>query len=257
MKKYFIYILLSVSFLFSCVKEKKPYYEDDTTKTVLFDVVLKNGVSNFYLGDTVDYNNQFRVYLSDFNFYISDIYFHNANDSVLLDSILLADFDFFENKKSFELNYNSDLLFDSISFGVGVSQRMNGTDNPDFNALDYPYGHPLSPITSSEMYWSWAQGYRFVLFDGKFSSDNTSNLTNLVSIHTGPDMFYRYAKQKLNISSFTILEFRLDILNILDNHENGVFDLSNYNQYHGLIDPQITAEMFSNNFINSISIEAK
>ncbi len=257
MKKYFIYILLSVSFLFSCVKEKKPYYEDESSRTIFLDLVLKNGIDNFYLGDTIDYNNQYRVYLSDFNFYLSDVYLHSGNDSVLLDSILLFNYNFFENTKRVELSYKSDLLFDSISYGVGVPKRMNGTDNPDFNVMDYPYGHPLSPITSSEMYWSWAQGYRFVLFDGKFSNDNSNNLNDLVSIHTGPDMFYRYDKKKLNSSAFSELEFKLDILNILDNNENGVFDLSTYNQYHGLVNSQEVAEKFSDNFINSFTIEAK
>ena len=257
MIKYILYTFLTVSFLLSCTKEKKPNCEYDSSQNVFLDMVLKNGQGDFYLGDTIDYNNQYRVYLSDFNFYLSDIYLHSGNDSVLLDSILLFDYEFFENSKSFQLSYVSDLLFDSISFGVGVAQRMNGTDDPDFNALDYPYGHPLSPITSSEMYWSWSQGYRFVLFDGKFSDDNSNNLSNLVSIHTGPDMFYRYKKHKLNLSSFTTLNFSLDILNVLNNDENGIFDLSIYNQYHGLIDPQMTAEMFSNNFVNSFNIEAE
>jgi hypothetical protein len=42
------------------------------------------------------------------------------------------------------------------------------------------------------MYWSWATGYKFVLFDGRYNPDplSTSPLLSPFSVHTGMDTCY-------------------------------------------------------------------
>ena len=69
-----LYIFFTLAFLFSCIKDKQgPIVE--INDSVSFKLMLKDGDDNFFLGDTISYDN-YKVLLSDFNFYISDLCFY-------------------------------------------------------------------------------------------------------------------------------------------------------------------------------------
>lgn len=69
--------------------------------------------------------------------------------------------------------------------GLGVPADLNHTDP----AL-YGDDHPLS--VNGGMHWSWASGYKFVHFDGRFNPDpsSTAPLLSPFSVHTGMDTCY-------------------------------------------------------------------
>lgn len=69
--------------------------------------------------------------------------------------------------------------------GLGLPHDLNYT-----NAALYGDGHPMSVNTG--MYWSWATGYKFVLFDGRYNPDplSTGALLSPFSVHTGMDTCY-------------------------------------------------------------------
>jgi hypothetical protein len=69
--------------------------------------------------------------------------------------------------------------------GLGLPDALNST-----NAALYGDEHPMSVNTG--MYWSWASGYKFVLFDGRFDPDplGTGPLLSPFSVHTGMDTCY-------------------------------------------------------------------
>jgi len=69
--------------------------------------------------------------------------------------------------------------------GLGLPNDLNYT-----NAALYGDGHPMSVNTG--MYWSWATGYKFVLFDGRYNPDplSTTALLAPFSVHTGMDTCY-------------------------------------------------------------------
>jgi hypothetical protein len=69
-----------------------------------------------------------------------------------------------------------------IRFDIGVPASMN-TSNP----ASFVYPHPLA--IEQATHWSWASGYRFVIFDGKLDTTLTGNgaFDFQYTYHTGTD----------------------------------------------------------------------
>lgn len=63
---------------------------------------------------------------------------------------------------------------------LGVPDDLNYADPANYGA-----GHPLS--VSNGTYWTWATGYRYVLFEGRFDTDpaGTDDLIASYAIHPG------------------------------------------------------------------------
>lgn len=76
--------------------------------------------------------------------------------------------------------------YSKLRFGLGVPPAMNASD-----PAIYPSGHPLSIMNGT--YWTWATGYRFFMFDGRYDTDpnGTGTVLPTFSIHTGLDACYR------------------------------------------------------------------
>ena len=122
----------------------------------------------------------------------------------------------------------------------------------------YPVGHPLS--VSNGTYWTWATGYRFVMFDGRYDTDpnSTGAPMSLFSIHTGMEPCYRV--RDLDFAApFTVvggdtteLVLRFEVDRFF--HDNGVvIDLAVDHQAHG--DNLTLAMRFTDNVVNSIVVE--
>ncbi|MBL0127320.1 MAG: hypothetical protein IPP83_07625 [Flavobacteriales bacterium] len=73
--------------------------------------------------------------------------------------------------------------------GIGLPHDLNYT-----NAALYGDEHPMS--VNNGMYWSWATGYKFVLFDGRYDPDpnGTGPLLSTFSVHTGMDTCFTTAE---------------------------------------------------------------
>lgn len=69
--------------------------------------------------------------------------------------------------------------------GLGVPAELNYAD-----PANYGPGHPLS--VSNGTFWTWASGYRYVMFEGRYDPDpeSTADLVSAYSIHPGMDPSY-------------------------------------------------------------------
>ena len=63
---------------------------------------------------------------------------------------------------------------------LGVPAELNYAD-----PANYPIGHPLD--VNNGTYWTWATGYRYVMFEGRYDTDplSTGPLFNAYAIHPG------------------------------------------------------------------------
>lgn len=68
----------------------------------------------------------------------------------------------------------------TLRAGLGVPDVLNFAD-----PANYPSGHPLS--VNQGTYWTWATGYRFVMFEGRYDTDpnSTDPLVTAYAIHPG------------------------------------------------------------------------
>ncbi|MCC6400387.1 MAG: hypothetical protein IT227_06460 [Flavobacteriales bacterium] len=143
--------------------------------------------------------------------------------------------------------------YSGLHLGLGVPQDLNSSD-----PVLYPVGHPLS--VSNGTYWTWATGYRFVMFDGRYDTDpnGTGTPMSLFSIHTGMEPCYRV--RDLDFAApFTVvggdtteLVLRFEVDRFF--HDNGVvIDLAVDHQAHG--DNLTLAMRFTDNVLNSIVVE--
>ena len=115
-------------------------------------------------------------------FYLSDIRAVSASGEELLSTVKLLDVG--NGISSFDLSVSEGAWL-GLRAGLGLPHDLNYT-----NAALYGSDHPMSVNTG--MYWSWATGYKFVLFDGRFNPDplSTGALLSPFSVHTGMDTCY-------------------------------------------------------------------
>lgn len=84
-----------------------------------------------------------------------------------------------------------------VRAGLGIPQDLNHTD-----PAIYPFGHPMHVF--SGMTWNWVDGYKFMVFDGRYDPDpfSTGPLIPGFSVHTGRDTCYT------DVDLFPTLPFR-------------------------------------------------
>ncbi len=143
--------------------------------------------------------------------------------------------------------------YSGLHLGLGVPAALNATD-----PVLYPVGHPLS--VSNGTYWTWATGYRFVMFDGRYDTDpnGTGVPTNLFSIHSGMDPCYR-VRDLAFAAPFTVdggdttdLVLQLEVDRFFHNAVDTI-DLVTDHQAHG--DNMPLAMRFSDNVLGSIKVQ--
>jgi hypothetical protein len=77
--------------------------------------------------------------------------------------------------------------YNAVKFGMGIPPDLNTGIDP----ASYPNDHPLSVAGSAGMFWTWASGYIFVKYEGKFAAGGTGEPLEPLSYHTGTDTAYR------------------------------------------------------------------
>ena len=187
LRKLYAPLLMVLLLIGSCKDEEVVDPAADPTFTLRFNTNW-NG-DTFELFEYYENVTGYNVKFDDFKFYVSDIILTKADGS----EHQLSEVEFFNLKqdimsKSFSIPKGD---YTGIKYSWGVPVALNGTDDPDnFDAADYPEGHPLS--IDNGMYWAWAPGYRFVVFDGRYD-DTPSTTTDTpmpFSIHVGTDQTF-------------------------------------------------------------------
>lgn len=171
----------------------------------------------------------YRVQVQMLKLYLSDIELLTSGDPQALSDIEL--FRLTDGPDTVDLDMAPG-SYTGLRFGIGVPAGVNHGD-----PTSYAADHPLS--TSNGMHWTWAEGYRFVVFDGRFDTDPnaTGLLPGLFSIHTGLDTCYREVEfgglpVVVVSGSRTEVELTIDLARFFYTASDTI-DLAVDNQSHG------------------------
>lgn len=123
--------------------------------------------------------NDYRMTVEFLKFYWGDIRLINGLETLSISPVELFDMQNGPVTKEWKLAPGT---WTGLRTGLGLPAALNHTDP----AL-YPAEHPMS--VNYGMFWTWAQGYKFMLFDGRYDADplSTAPFVHAYSIHTGMD----------------------------------------------------------------------
>ena len=163
-------------------------------------------------------------------FCLSDISVVNGTDSAMVKDVALLDLG--DGPFDLDLTVPAGSWF-GLKSGLGLPDALNHSDP----AL-YANGHPLS--VSTGMSWNWNDGYKFVLFDGRFDPDpeGAGSLLSPFSVHTGMDTCYTvvdlFPAVPFNVSAggVTELTLRIDVYGFLQSATDTI-NVSTENLAHG------------------------
>ncbi len=124
----------------------------------------------------------YRTTVEMLKLYLGDLRLMTNNDSATVASVAYFDLEGGRDTASWSVPAGT---YTALHAGLGVPENLNHTDP----AL-YGSAHPLS--VNNGTHWNWNTGYRFVLFEGRYSPDpaSTGTLLNAFSLHTGLDTVY-------------------------------------------------------------------
>lgn len=253
-------LLLALIALLAGCKKDNPDLDPDpnpiSTPTVLkLELTAWFGDEELVAGEEYVNISGYRVNVTELKIYLSHIYLLRENG----DTVDVSDIAFFDLTPGAESITFSDFptgSYTEIGFGIGVPAEMNSPANPDFTIAIYDSNHPLG--VSNNMYWVWATGYRFVIFDGKYNTDAESDepLINGYSFHTGKDESYRQVNLQgieVNVveaeTTTLYLDFAVDRFYYSDSDE---IDIAVDNQTHGT--NQELSDRLSDNIQQAVSV---
>lgn len=232
MKKVHLVALFVGSLMVGCDKQHDP---DPYTPPVLPSGGIRLKVTPLWEGALFDkyttYNNvmDYRVQVQLFKLYLGDLHLlsdvgeHHLSDAELF---VLTDSAVYVDLPAPAGNYTG------LHFGIGIPEDLNHAD-----PVQYDANHPLS--VSNGMHWTWADGYRFVIFDGRFDtvSTGTGVPPELFSIHTGMDTCYReltFGALPITVATggYTQVDVKFDIAKFFYTATDTI-DLGIDNQAHG------------------------
>jgi hypothetical protein len=220
--KHLTYLLLLLV-LFSCKEEEPTVPSENETGSLALSINSQFNDADFSLNQVYILNDTLSIRVEGIKFYLSDV----CANSVKADGLSLYELD---GDYIFDVNTGN---YSSLSFNLGLDSITNHGD-PSL----YVSSHPLSSF--NDTHWSWAQGYKFILIDGKFDSDGDHVPDQSFSYHIGNDDYLKLVQ--LN-TSFSITENQtshvdllfnvakifdgIDIANNTFTHSTGQFDLVN------------------------------
>ena len=199
------------------------------------------------------------VKLVAFKFYMADIKLNAVDSEELISSMELFDakpFDASISTPQWRDVYEFDVpegVFNRLEFGIGVPADLNGVDPSTYSNND-----PLS--TYSNMYWSWASMYRFIILEAKIDTTGGENFDHDVIFHTGLDDLYRSGVERDIDLSFSIgeeqsLSLTVDWDNLFYHYD--YINLKGESSTH-TTDSQTEfelAERFTDNFVKAIRVK--
>jgi hypothetical protein len=132
----------------------------------------------------VEYRNfmDYRMTVELLKFYFGDVRLVNGADSTLVKDVELFDLGNGPTVKEWTVPVGSWSLMHAA---LGVPAELNFAD-----PANYGPGHPLN--VSNGTFWTWASGYRYVVFEGRYDEVPTSTATLISSyaIHPGMEPSY-------------------------------------------------------------------
>ncbi len=163
-------------------------------------------------------------------FYLSDLRLVSDSGETALSDVVLIDLA--KNDAVLEFDV-PDGQWRGLRAGLGLPAEINH-NNPGL----YAENHPMSVNTG--MHWSWANGYKFVLFDGRFDPDpaSTGPLFSVFSVHTGMDTCFTEVDLFADLpfstknGSLTTLTLHADVHGFLQSGPDTI-DVTTENQSHG------------------------
>lgn len=127
----------------------------------------------------VEYRNfmDYRTTVEVLKLYMGDVRMVQGADTVAVKDVDLFDLGNGVVSKSWTASAGS---WTSLRAALGVPDELNYAD-----PASYAAGHPLS--VSNGTYWTWATGYRYVVFEGRYNTDplSTTPLITSYAIHPG------------------------------------------------------------------------
>ncbi len=133
----------------------------------------------------VEYRNfmDYRTTVEMLKLYWGDVRFVDGMDTTMVKDVDLFDLGNGPTTKQWSVPVGS---WTSLRAALAVPDDLNNAD-----PANYPSGHPLS--VSNGTYWTWATGYRYVLFEGRYNTDpaSTDVLTTSYAIHPGMAPSYK------------------------------------------------------------------
>lgn len=193
----------------------------------------------------------YRVKVEDLRFFLGNVTLSNAGSSAVVRDV-----------ETFDMRHNGDTVqwsgvqpgtWRTLRAGLGVPQALNRT-----NPSEFPTGHPLSVVTYGDIWWSWAMGYKFVQFLGRYGApDSTDPLITGFVFHTGPDICYQEFELDLGEVTVTAGNTTTIVLGLAVDRffhgSSGTVDLATENAAHGNDIP--LALKMTRNMIESFSVE--
>lgn len=132
----------------------------------------------------VEYRNfmNYRTTVELLKLYFGDVRLVNGTDSTLVKDVELFDLGNGPTSKEWTVPAGNWSL---MHLALGVPAELNFSDPANFGP-----GHPLN--VSNGTFWTWATGYRYVVFEGRFDADpaSTAVLVNAYAIHPGMEPSY-------------------------------------------------------------------
>jgi dihydroneopterin aldolase len=201
--------LVSLLLVFTSCKED---VKETLQKKVEVSLSLETGDDPAPLNDTIDFSADYRMYLTSFKAYLSNITLIAADGT----ETLLEDVALFSLHKEESSRISMDLPqgnFTKIRVGVGLNPEQNNSDPNSFSNNN----HPLAAYQG--MYWTMTK-YRFVVFEGFALSKRDTTIIPF-AYHTGTDPVYQEITFDTDINSTGSplayrLHFDIDINTIFD-----------------------------------------
>jgi len=183
---------LSILLNFGACKEDPPApqpVEKDPIVSIRSELVSQGSV--YSIDDEFTDAEGNRVKLVALKFYLADITFIDDNGG----RAAVSEIELFDHKPidaaittpQWPNVYSYTLpkgTYSAIEFGLGVPGDLNGID-----PATYDNDEALSIY--SNMYWSWASMYRFVILEAKMDTTGGDNFDHDVIFHMGLDQLYR------------------------------------------------------------------
>jgi hypothetical protein len=164
---------------------------------------------SYALEQVVTDHNGYPIRLDNLQLYAAPIEFRKDGEWVETTDVSLVDFSIHAPSELASIPSGS---YDAIRFGMGLPPGIN----TDIDPASYPNSHPLSVIGSAGMFWTWASGYIFVKYEGKFALEQGTQLLEPVSYHCGTDASYRTVTLELPSALMVEPEREYNVTLILD-----------------------------------------
>lgn len=231
---------------------------DPTKGTIQLNMLGSYGDDPFVLNNYYEYDSGMKISYATLLFYMSNIRLVNDVD----EEITLSEINFVNFKDNhsvagttgegiLEVNIKSG-NYKAIRFGVGVPADINATNPSDYSRE--------SPLSRSEMFWSWRGSYIFSMVECNLDTlDNGGNPTNdmFLTYHSGADAMYQSVEIPID---FTVtatetqtLQLELDARKIFIT--DSVFDVKMNSESHTNTDDFDIATTIIENLANAITVD--